>query len=242
MRSASHRLNQELRDLIEVVRTVDLRDEDASTIAQDLRDLSERLRPYVVDGTRAQSDLALDPSRLENGFLDRSDFGLDLTGCDLNEIFPYSPIVGELNPISPPCRLSFVDDEPYSGVEGELTLGAVYAGPPDSVHGGIVAAVLDEVLGGACGVNGLAGFTGKLSISYLSRVPLGRRLVVRGRVTGTERRKVFASGELLHGEIVCAEAAGIFIRPDLPSAPFRRREPRGSSPRPGHTIRHGDEG
>lgn len=202
---------------MEVVRTADLPDEDASEIADVLRDVSDRLRPHVVDGTRMQSVLAVDPSLMADDLRDRFDFGFDLTGRDPHDVFRYSPIVGELNPVSPPCRLWFVEDEPYSGVEGEVTLGAVYAGPPDTVHGGVVAALLDEVLGGACGVNGLAGFTGNLSISFRSRVPIDERLIVRGSVTGIERRKVFARGELLHGETLCAEAEGVFIRPGSPA-------------------------
>ena len=63
MRSGSLRLNQELRDLIEVVRTADLRDEDASDIAEVLRDISERLRPYVVDSKNQSSAGSYMPSR-----------------------------------------------------------------------------------------------------------------------------------------------------------------------------------
>jgi acyl-coenzyme A thioesterase PaaI-like protein len=214
MQSGGWRLSDEIRELIEVVRTADVTDEEARRAAEAIRSVTDDLRPRVVEGVRMQAFLHMGPD--DAGVWRRSDFGLDLVGRDPTEVFPYSPVVGRLNPVAPPCRLWCVEGEPSHEVAGEVVLGAAFAGPPDSVHGGFVSSILDEVLGGACGVNGLGGFTGTLIVRYRVRAPLHETLDVRGRVTGVERRKVFASGELRHGDTVCAEAEGTFIRADVP--------------------------
>ena len=54
---------------------------------------------------------------------------------------------------------------------GEAIFSPTYAGPPDSVHGGIIAAVFDEVLSMANVVTGKAGFTGTLTSSTTAKHP-----------------------------------------------------------------------
>src|SRR5699024_4545068 len=51
---------------------------------------------------------------------------------------------GMRNPIAPPLDVT-ADDE--GNVRAQLRLGAAYEGPPGCVHGGILAAVLDQVVG-----------------------------------------------------------------------------------------------
>ena len=206
---AAHRLSREIRRLIEVVRTADLTDEDADSAADAVRNVADRLEPSVVHGIRMQAALTLEPDQAVRG---RSDFGMDLVGRDPDSIFHYSPVIGQLNPVAPPCRLWCVPGDPHHSVEGEVTLGAAFAGPPDSIHGGFISSILDEALGGACGVNGLGGFTGTLTIRYLAPAPIHEILNVTARVTGSEGRKVYAAGELREGETVFAEATGVFIR------------------------------
>ena len=57
---------------------------------------------------------------------------------------------------------------------------AAYEGPPGNVHGGMVAAAFDEVLGMAQSLSGNAGFTGTLTIRYRSPTPLYEPLLFRG--------------------------------------------------------------
>ena len=134
--------------------------------------------------------------------------GPDREFDDPNEFFPYSPVLGTLNPISPLANLDVVDGE----VRGEVTLGATHNGPPASAHGGMIALVLDEVLGGACLARGLGAFTGTLSIRYQGLVPLHTPVELHGWVDRQEGRKVFAKGEIRLGDDVLTSAEGIFIR------------------------------
>jgi len=214
-------LNNALRDLIDVVRTADLESVDLAAPISAVRDLADELRPHRHEGMRMQAAL-----KYENLMDDVSARMVDAGGrdeddadtyarqgvMDPNEFFPYSPVVGALNPIAPPVKMWRADGERGQEVHGEANLGAAYNGPPDCVHGGVIAEVFDELLGCVCVTNGIGGFTGTLTVIYRSTTPLSQPLRLRGWHERSEGRKVFAKGTLHHGDTLCAEAEGIFIR------------------------------
>lgn len=121
-------------------------------------------------------------------------------------------VSGPVNPLAPPIDL----DKDGEGLRAEFTLNGLYEGPPGLVHGGWLAAVLDQALGGAASAAGMPGLTANLDVNYRNPTPLNVPLEVRARVTGTERRKVFVSGEIRHGGEVTAEGTAIMVRLDLP--------------------------
>jgi acyl-coenzyme A thioesterase PaaI-like protein len=98
---------------------------------------------------------------------------------------------------------------------GRANFGAQYEGPPGHVHGGIIAAAFDEVLGMAQARTGRPGMTGTLTIRYRRPTPLHTEVVFEARVDRVEGRKIFAAGTLHAGETLCAEAEGIFISVDF---------------------------
>lgn len=203
------RLVHELRALIEVVRTSDI-DEAAAAgvelepLCASVAGVREALAPHVVDDVRMQAGLrAAEHPGAEPGALP------DLTGIDPQQFFPYSPVIGALNPIAPPFRFWREADE----VLGEGRFGAAFNGPPGGVHGGLVAALMDEVLGVTGVMTGNHGFTGTLTVRYEALTPVDTDLRVRGWVEGTEGRKAYIAGELLAGDRRCVRADGVFIRP-----------------------------
>ncbi|SMC84483.1 PaaI family thioesterase [Janibacter indicus] len=121
-----------------------------------------------------------------------------------------NPMLGMRNPIAPP--LVMTDDE--GGVTCTFSLGAAYEGPPGCVHGGLVAAVLDQVLGTAAARRGVPGLTAYLNTTYRRPTLLGTDLVCRGRIDRVDGWKIFASGEIVdpQGEVT-AEAEALFIVP-----------------------------
>ena len=127
---------------------------------------------------------------------------------DVGAFFDQSPMIGLANPLAPPIRIERTG--PRSAV-GRALFGAAYEGPPGSVHGGFVAAAFDEVLGYVQSLSGAPGFTGTLTIKYRSPTPLHEELEIRCQLDGQERRKTFASGQVVSGETLCAEAEAIFI-------------------------------
>ncbi len=129
-----------------------------------------------------------------------------------------SPLIGAINPLAVPMRVSGeLDDSGEMIAIGRVNFGAAYEGPPGCVHGGFIAAAFDEVLGVAQSLSGNPGMTVNLSIDYRSPTPLKQPLIFCGRIKNIDGRKISTTGTLHHGEILCAEASGLFIsmRPEV---------------------------
>lgn len=92
-----------------------------------------------------------------------------------------------------------------------LTLRAAHEGAPDRSHGGIVAALFDDVYGFVLALLAQPGFTGELGIRYVAGVPIGVPLECRVRMDRQEGRKLFMSGELRDGDTVLATSTATFI-------------------------------
>ena len=93
-----------------------------------------------------------------------------------------------------------------------LLLGPAFEGAPRRAHGGIVAAIFDDVMGYVMAISGTPAYTGRLRVSYHQPTPVGEELVFRARVTGRERRKVLVESEAYNaaGEKV-ASSDGVFV-------------------------------
>ncbi len=156
---------------------------------------TEILEPFAPPGPFAQSSL-------------EGQQWSEIDPTDLARLMPYSPVIGPLNPIAPPVELTLRD----RAIHGHVAFPATHAGPSGSVHGGMIAATLDELLAGVNVANRLGAMTGTLTIRYLHATPLLRALQMEAHTTGTEGRKVYAKGEIRDGDRVTAEAEGVFIR------------------------------
>lgn len=132
-----------------------------------------------------------------------------VTGDPHTSVF-ISPFVGSLNPLSPPLLVDLVDD----AIVATGNFSDQYEGPPGYVHGGVIAAVFDEVLGFTQSLTGRPGMTGRLVIHYRAPTPLHRELRIVGTIDRVEGRKIFTRGRLLDGDALCAEAEGLFISMD----------------------------
>ncbi len=117
-------------------------------------------------------------------------------------------VVGLRNPVAPPLEIRHADGLAFA----DVTLGPQYEGPPTLVHGGVIALMLDQVLGDAAVEAGVPGMTGTLTVRYRKGTPLGA-LRVQARVDRVEGVKTFVTGEIVVDEAVCVEAEGIFILP-----------------------------
>ena len=82
---------------------------------------------------------------------------------------------------------------------------------PTCVHGGVIAMVFDEMLGAANILAGNPGMTGTLTIRYRKPTPLRTPLRLEARFVGREGRKIRTYGAIYHGDVLTAEAEGIFI-------------------------------
>ncbi len=96
-------------------------------------------------------------------------------------------------------------------IVGYVRFGSAYEGPPGCVHGGLIAAGFDEVLGLTQSLSGQAGMTGRLTVHYRRPTPLHTDLRFEGRLDAVSGRKVLTSCRLYAGEEVTAEATGLFV-------------------------------
>jgi len=119
-------------------------------------------------------------------------------------------VVGVRNPVAPPL---VIHHDPDGLVWSEFVLGAAYEGPPNTVHGGVCALVLDHVLGATAHQPGRPAFTGTLTLRYRRPTALGRPLRAQAHVERVEGVKTFAVGHLADEHGVTVEAEGIFIHP-----------------------------
>lgn len=117
-------------------------------------------------------------------------------------------VVGLRNAVAPP--LVITSDE--RGVRSDFRLGAAYEGPPGSVHGGVLALVLDQMLGEAAGAGGKPGMTATLTLTYRQRTPLGD-LHAEAWIEKVDGIKTWARGEIAGPDGVTVEAEGLFILP-----------------------------
>ena len=99
-------------------------------------------------------------------------------------------------------------------VVSPILISRRFEGPPGAAHGGIVAAYLDEVLGGAVvRSTGKHNVTGELTVRYVKPVPLETPLLGRGRLVEDHGRYVDVEGSLeeLGTERILATARGRFF-------------------------------
>ena len=137
---------------------------------------------------------------------------------ELNDTSDYQRcfVCGQRNPFG--LRLVFRVEE--KSIVADFQPREEHQGFPGIVHGGIVAAVLDEALGrtSLLGNNLEWTMTGRLELRYRRSVPYGPLLRVRAMLE-TERRRVLQARGVLtladNEQVVLAEATGTF----LPLAP-----------------------
>ncbi|WP_324784372.1 PaaI family thioesterase [Streptomyces sp. H51] len=125
----------------------------------------------------------------------------------------HDPVTGPENALAPPLELTGRDD---GSVQGTVTLGLPYQGPPRCVHGGVSALLLDHTLGVANHWAGLSGMTAELTLRYLRPTPLFEPLTVTGRQVSADGRKIRAIGSITAGGRECVTAEGLFIARQLP--------------------------
>lgn len=191
-RATLHRLAGAARHVTDRVVATTAPDEVLSAVADRLEEAAALLEGHAQ-------------GRLYEGWSESANAG------NPHSFFDFSPIIGRANPMAPPMQLVAHDDR----IEGSVRFGAAYEGPPGHVHGGWVAALFDELLGMAQSLSGNPGMTGRLSIRYRAPTPLHHDLRLVGRLDRVEGRKLFTTGELLHGDVLCAEAEGLFISVDF---------------------------
>ncbi len=96
----------------------------------------------------------------------------------------------------------------------DVWFGPAFVGAPGRVHGGMVAAVFDDVTGFVLANVRRPGFTGRLQVSFLAPTPIETRIEFRARKRSLEGRKLVVEAEARLGDRVLATAEALFVLVD----------------------------
>jgi acyl-coenzyme A thioesterase PaaI-like protein len=109
-------------------------------------------------------------------------------------------------------RVEYFRNSDDNHLFAKVWFGPQTEGPPDSVHGGAIAAVLDEAMGAVCWMNGHPVVGARITINYLHLTPLGFHGQVESWIEHIERRKIFIKSRLCDDAgKVHAEGEALFI-------------------------------
>ncbi|WP_150253686.1 PaaI family thioesterase [Nocardiopsis deserti] len=198
---------------------------EQAQIPAELRSLVARVHDLVdaVANTEVDTDTLAEAAATVEGITGRLNVARrqigtmvqrDLQSGDVEYGTITNIVSGDTNPAAPPLLLERTPE----GLRGEVTLNTVYQGPPGLVHGGWIAALLDQAVGSVSAVETTPGLTAKLEVNYRQPTPLFTPLEVTAEVDRVEGRKVFVSGRIrAHGEVT-AEATALMIQVRMPGA------------------------
>lgn len=187
-----HTAAEHLRRLIPLVAFGDLDPDMLEDTVTALRELADRLEPGRRD------------SRYPTG-----------TGIELGSAHPASNeaiwkshcVFGGSNAMAPPLMFESVEQV----VTASATYGPAYEGQSGQVHGGVLAAAFDVVLGRAAAAAGQYVVTGTISIRFERSVPIGARAEFRAELTSIDGRKIRTAATVSCNGRICALADAVFI-------------------------------
>lgn len=119
-------------------------------------------------------------------------------------------VCGPWNPLGIGIEVTRDGDEAVASV----VLGHAFEGGPGMAHGGVVAALFDDLLGYLLTLHRFPAFTGELLVRYHRPTPVDRRLQLRGRVAEQQGRQLVTAGAIRVDGLVVATAEATFVRID----------------------------
>jgi acyl-coenzyme A thioesterase PaaI-like protein len=175
------------------------------------RDLDESAVLDLLSGIEDLRDHAVGPRRpryYEQGMDESAKVGF----------IDFSVISGLAHPFAIPMLIEdTVDPGGTAGIRARVKIGQAHEGPPHGVHGGVMAAIFDELLGHAQQVHKVVALTASLTVRYKSITPIDEDLHFFAQVTHLVGRRWNGQATCTVGEKVTAEAEALFVTFDLNS-------------------------
>jgi len=187
-----------LRDLNHAFAQQDADDEQLAEIERQAQAMAATL-----DATPRRDRLALMRASVEAGGL-----VMGSAGSGFND----RAVAGTTNPTSADIEAELGDVD--ADVVARVVLRRAFEGAPGRAHGGIVAAVFDDVTGFVIGKLREPAFTGELTVRYVKPVPIETLLEMRARLVDRERRKLFITAECRDCGDLVATCKAIYITVD----------------------------
>jgi acyl-coenzyme A thioesterase PaaI-like protein len=126
---------------------------------------------------------------------------------------------GDLNPAGLKLKFRFEGNKAVA----DFLPQDKHQGYPGLMHGGVMAAALDEAMGWAMYALGVWAVTGKMEVKYRQPLPLHQKATVSGEVIRNRGQWLEMRGEIRSEEgRLMAESYGLFMR--LPEEKVRELE------------------
>ncbi len=123
--------------------------------------------------------------------------------------YPQCFVCGDKNPIGLNVAFYEKDDR----VVAEYTAGRHFEGYQDILHGGILSALLDEVMIRAVLAQGIFCLTSEINVKFKKMVKIGDRLNLEGRMIENRGRILLAEGKITNQrDEVVAKGEGKFFK------------------------------
>jgi len=162
--------------------------EELTAAAGRIEDLLDSLEPV----TRAR---AIESFRFE---FDRD---------DPNNVIPFNPASGRFNPLAPRLAMSLEGRKLVAMCE----FSNCHESAPDTVQGGMVAAVFDQLLSYAIMVEGFVGPTMWIRVDYLKRTPINEPLRFEAETVAVDGKEWSVRGTCHRGDVKISEAEGVIL-------------------------------
>jgi uncharacterized protein (TIGR00369 family) len=111
---------------------------------------------------------------------------------ELMKSYPQCFVCGDKNPFGLNVAFYVKDDK----VVAEYTAGSHFQGYKDILHGGILSALLDEVMIRAVLAQGVTSLTSEIKVRFKKLVKVGDRLFLEGRLVEDKGRMLLAEGKI----------------------------------------------
>ncbi len=109
-------------------------------------------------------------------------------------------------------RIAYFRKPNESQLYAKAWFGKKTMGPPGHVHGGAMAAALDEAMGAVCWMNGHKVVAATISVNFVAMLPVETETIVDASIDRIDGRKIYTQSHLTNaaGAIV-AEGQGLFV-------------------------------
>ena len=121
------------------------------------------------------------------------------------------PVLGPTNPFAVESTSEIVGEHAVTN----LVLGPGFEGAPGRAHGGIVAAIFDDVTGHVLRIVGTPAYTGSLAVRYHRPTPIGVPLEFRAWLERADGGRLHIAGECSAAGERVASCEALFIAVDL---------------------------
>ncbi len=119
-------------------------------------------------------------------------------------------VCGKDNPVG--LHAAFEIDKTARTISGRFTPKPEHEGWQGIVHGGIVAALLDEAMVKLAAHLGIPSVSAEITVKFKAPAAPGDELVVSGRIVKDANRLIEAEATVMRGPVVIGEAKGKLLK------------------------------